>query len=183
MEISEKKRVVKIWVLATCLYAAFAGCVLYLDILQMEEIGMLDNSDLLDMMVNKYFILSYFIIVPIVIGIATMFGNRLILLFAVIFEELALLGEYKFIRDYKEYGRSKPVFLVVSVIVIIFMLIWIFKKLNIFIVLSVMLLSQAESVYWLLKKGLKLEWAVFMVSIIVAGLMIHTLPLYVVKDK
>jgi hypothetical protein len=144
---------------------------------------MLYDSDLLDMMVNKYFILSYFIIVPIILGIATIFANRFIFMVAVIFEELALLGEYIFIRKYKEYGRSKKVFLIVSVIVIIFMLIWIFKKLNIYIALGVMLLSQAEIVYWLLRKGMKLEWAVFMFTIIVAGLMIHTLPLFVVKDE
>lgn len=183
LEISERKKVVKICVWATCLYAVLAGSMLYLDMLQMEEIGMLDSSDLLDMMVNKYFILSYFIVVPIAIAIATVFNSRLILALSVIFEEFALLGEYKYIRKYKEYGRSKPVFLVVSVLVIIFMLIWMIKKLNIFIALGVMLLSQAESVYWLLKKGMKLEWAVFMFTIIVAGLMIHTLPLFVVKDK
>ena len=183
MEISERKKVVKICVWATCLYAVLAGSVLYLDILYVEDCGMLYDSDLLDMMVNKYFILSYFIVVPIAIAIATVFNSRLILALSVIFEEFALLGEYKFIRKYKEYGRSKPVFLVVSMLVIIFMLIWMIKKLNIFIVLGVMILSQAESVYWLLKKGMKLEWAVFMFTIIVAGLMIHTLPLFVVKDK
>lgn len=183
MKKTEVKEILKYLVIAGGLFAIFAGLFLLLDVYQIEQMGYLHESDILDEMVNKYCVGIYYILVPLCIIISLVINSKLLYAISLLCEEVSVIYEYISLKKFKSYSDFKPLFLLISIVVVLMCILWSLKKISNVWMLGIMLLSQIEGLEHLIKNGRNMPSIVFvgLVFVVIVGL--NTLPIFIIKDR
>ena len=95
--------------------------------------------------------------------------------------EALWIADYIVFRDIKEYHMLKPFYFVMNAVTIVAVIFWMFKKMNGFAMLMIMILTNLDCIRII--KGYLMELRFLNVVVLLFCLFMHVLPMFVIKDK
>ena len=108
--------------------------------------------------------------------------SKIIYTIMIILEQLSIINYFLFFKD-KIYSVYKPAFLIICVLTILFSILWIFKKINNKLMMITLLFSQLEELNWIINNGKDTKLFSFVLTFYIFVLLLHILPIFVIKKQ
>lgn len=182
MEEINIKEILTYWITAICILTIIIGIIIYIDVANVEDMGYLHSSDILNERILKSYIIICYIIVPVGIFISSTLRNKMFYAIMIILEQLSIINDFLFFKN-KIYSVYKPVFLIISILTIIFSILWIAKKINNKLMMITLLFSQLEGLNWIINNGKDTKLFSLVLTFYIFVLLLHILPIFVIKKQ
>ena len=177
MEKLKSGLVLRILLIMCCLFSALIG---FLIVFEPNNYDALGYSSFQLGFVDVYNA-CYLIVVPFGLLIAMIVNNRVLCGIMIIMWEALWIADYIVFRDIKEYHMLKPFYFVMNAVTIVAVIFWMFKKMNGFAMLMIMILTNLDCLRII--KGYLMELRFLNVVVLLFCLFMHVLPMFVIKDK
>lgn len=177
MEKLKSGLVLRILLIMCCLFSALIG---FLIVFEPDSYDVLGYSSF-QLGFMDVFNVCYLIVVPFGLLIAMIVNNRVLCGLMIIMWEALWIADYIILRAVKEYHMLKPFYLLMNAITIVAVLFWMFKKMNGFIMLIIMILTNLDWIRLIRRYLMDLRF--LNVVVFLFCLFMHILPMFVIKDK
>ena len=176
------KEILTYWITTICILTIIIGIIIYIDVANIEDMGYLHSSDILNERILKSYIIICYIIIPLGIIISSIRKSKILYTIMIILEQLSIINDFLFFKD-KIYSVYKPAFLIICVLTILFSILWIFKKINNKLMMITLLFSQLEELNWIINNGKDTKLFSFVLTFYIFVLLLHILPIFVIKKQ